>query len=268
MFHIYFEKILFSILIYSLIELELSMRFSITVRKADKEPVSFNYQYGLASMFYHKMGLSDKELATKTHEDTGYKFYTFSNLKLHDRIKCENGLNYSEASLILSSPNEEFIRRFTEGLLMDPEFFLEGIGNKKICHTIEEIKLLPSVSFSNQAIFQTVSPVYAKTMRLNDGIPKEYDLSPEDPKFFENIHKNIIDKYAEYYGRALESDFFEIYDIRNIKPKRIRIADTFRRCSLFSFSVQAPSQLIKFMYDSGIGEKNAMGFGCLNPVVE
>ncbi|MEF8848496.1 MAG: CRISPR-associated endoribonuclease Cas6, partial [Candidatus Thermoplasmatota archaeon] len=41
---------------------------------------------------------------------------------------------------------------------------------------------------------------------------------------------------------------------------------TFRRCSLMTFNLQTTEQLKKFAYNTGLGEKNAMGFGCLEVV--
>lgn len=240
------------------------MRCSITIHNVSGKPVGYNYQYGLASMLYKKMAVSNDELALKTHDDIGYKYYTFSNLIFQDRTKCESGLKYTNAKFILSSPNNEFIRSFTDGLLTEPDFFLGGLSKDKVIHTITEINMMPAVRFSNEAVFRTISPVYVKTSRQIGGGLHEYDLSPKDPKFFENIHKNICERYSEYYGEKPESDFFEIFNIENIKQKRILIADSFRRCSLFSFSVQATPEILQFMYEAGIGEKNAMGFGCLD----
>lgn len=53
-------------------------------------------------------------------------------------------------------------------------------------------------------------------------------------------------------------------EIRDVKPKRIRIADGYRRCSLFSVRIQASPEMLKFAYDAGLGGKNAMGFGCVD----
>jgi len=52
-------------------------------------------------------------------------------------------------------------------------------------------------------------------------------------------------------------------DTRNVKAKRLKIANNYRRCSLMEFEVQGSTELLEFAYEAGIGEKNAMGFGCL-----
>ncbi|MEF8848346.1 MAG: CRISPR-associated endoribonuclease Cas6, partial [Candidatus Thermoplasmatota archaeon] len=66
-------------------------------------------------------------------------------------------------------------------------------------------------------------------------------------------------------------DFFEITDVENFKSKKVRIGNgkrkTFRRCSLMHFKMHTSEQLKKFAYNTGLGEKNAMGFGCMEVVV-
>ncbi len=49
-----------------------------------------------------------------------------------------------------------------------------------------------------------------------------------------------------------------------IEPKRIKISEGYRRCNLMSLRIQASPELLKFAYDAGLGEKNAMGFGCVD----
>jgi CRISPR-associated endoribonuclease Cas6 len=55
-------------------------------------------------------------------------------------------------------------------------------------------------------------------------------------------------------------------DVKDVKPKRISIGNSFRRCSLMKMEVEASPELIGFAYDAGMGEKNAMGFGCADVV--
>ncbi|HEY9246949.1 MAG TPA: CRISPR-associated endoribonuclease Cas6, partial [Candidatus Methanoperedens sp.] len=83
---------------------------------------------------------------------------------------------------------------------------------------------------------------------------------PTEPKFYENLHRNLVERFNEFYGKA-PSDYFDVTETADIKPKRIKIAESYRRCSLMSLKIQASPELLKFAYDAGLGEKNAMGFG-------
>lgn len=239
------------------------MRCRVSVRKISPYPLHYDYQYGLASMLYLKLATSNVELADKTHKKNGFKFYTFSNLILDDRIPVKDGLNFSKAHFFLSSPDPEFIRSFAEGLLFEPEFFLANNGNR-INFLIERIEVLPVIRFLDTCTFRTLSPIYLKTLRKQDERLVEFDLYPKDSKFYENLHKNLVARYEEFYGSKIDKEFFEVMSVSSFKPKRVKIENNYRRCSLVDLSLSANPELLQFAYDAGLGEKNAMGFGCMD----
>lgn len=243
------------------------MRAKITVRKISRVPIHFDYQYGIASMLYARLAAANVRLANEIHSHQGFKFYTFSNLVIEDWIPAKGGLDFTKAHFFISSPDTEFIRSFTEGLLLEPEFFL-GAGEKemKVDFIIERVEILPPPVFSDSVVFRTLSPVYVKTQRKKDGRLVEVDLYPKDSKFYENLHTNLVERYEEFYGHGVEHDHFEVLDVSDVKPKRVSIGNSFRRCSLMKMTVEASPELIGFAYDAGVGEKNAMGFGCVDVV--
>ncbi len=240
------------------------MKCKITVRSLSDHPVNFDYQYGLASMLYFKLARADVKLANEMHAHQGFKFYTFSNLMLMNRKSCREGLCFGSAHFILSSPDDRFIRSFTEGLLQQPEFYLDGPCGR-VNFAIERIEILKDASFGDECWFRTLSPIYVKTIRKDNEKLREVDLYPTEPKFYENLHRNLVERFSEFYGRAPE-DRFDVIETANIKARRIMIADCYRRCCLMNLRLQASPELLKFAYDAGLGEKNAMGFGCVDVV--
>lgn len=240
------------------------MRCKVNIRKISTAPIHYDYQYGLASMLYFRLAKANIKLANEIHNHQGFKFYTFSNLILEDRMPGKGGLNFTKCHFFISSPDPEFIRSFAEGLLLEPEFFLGK--NKNMDLIIESVEILPQREFLDTCVFKTLSPVYVKTMRKNDGKLVEIDLYPSDSKFYENLHTNLTARYKEYYGHTVEHDFFDVLDVKDVKPKRVSIGNSFRRCSLMKMTLEASPELIGFAYDAGLGEKNAMGFGCLDVV--
>ncbi len=213
-------------------------------------------------MLYFKLAGADVALANETHAHQGFKFYTFSNLVLMNRRICREGLFFGSAYFILSSPDNRFIKSFTEGLLQQPEFYLDG-PDGRANFVIERIEILKEPSLGDECWFKTVSPIYVKTMRKENESLKEVDLYPTEPKFYENLHRNLVERFSEFYGRA-PLDHFDVIETGDIKPKRIKIAEGYRRCNLMSLRIQASPELLKFAYDAGLGEKNAMGFGCVD----
>lgn len=238
------------------------MRAKIGVRNISNLPINYDYQYGLASMLLSKLSLVNIELANETHARQGFKFYTFSNLKLMDGRIDKLGLSFVKAFFILSSPDDRFIKSFTDGLLLYPNFYLDG-PKGVVDLIIEHTNILEDVYPKDECWFRTLSPIYVKTMRKEKESLKEKDLFPTEPKFYENLHRNLVDRFVQFYGRKPDNHF-DVIATSDFKPKRIKIGDSYRRCSLISMKVQASPELLKFAYYAGLGEKNAMGFGCLD----
>ncbi|MCX9012353.1 MAG: CRISPR-associated endoribonuclease Cas6 [Candidatus Methanoperedens sp.] len=215
-------------------------------------------------MLYFKLAGADIKLANETHSHQGFKFYTFSNLVLMNRKPSKSGLCFERAFFILSSPDDRFIKSFAEGLLQQPEFYLDG-PRGRAGFAIERIEILKELSFGDECWFKTLSPIYVKTIRKENESLREIDLYPTEPKFYENLHRNLVERFSEFYGKA-PADHFDVVETADIKPKRIKIAESYRRCSLMSLRLQASPELLKFAYEAGLGEKNAMGFGCVEVV--
>lgn len=213
-------------------------------------------------MLYFKLADANIKLANETHAHQGFKFYTFSNLMLMNRKPSKSGLFFESAFFVLSSPDERFIKSFAEGLLQKPEFYLDGIRGK-VDFAIERIEILQEPSFDDECWFKTLSPIYVKTMRKENEVLREVDLYPTEPKFYENLHRNLVERFSEFYDKA-PVDHFDVIETAYIKPKRIKISEGYRRCNLMSLRIQASPVLLKFAYDAGLGEKNAMGFGCVD----
>ncbi len=142
-------------------------------------------------MLYFKLAGADIKLANETHSHQGFKFYTFSNLILINRKPGKSGLCFEGAFFILSSPDDRFIKSFAEGLLRKPEFYLDG-PRGKVDFAIERIEILQELSFGDECRFKTLSPIYVKTMRKENEDLREIDLYPTEPKFYENLHRNLV----------------------------------------------------------------------------
>jgi CRISPR-associated endoribonuclease Cas6 len=240
------------------------LRAKIHLTNVNQKTLPFDYQYWLASVLYRKLDSADKELAKVLHLKNGSKFHTFSWIFPDDDFSVrKQGLWFSSGSFVLSSPDPEYIRGFSEGLLDGCEFFLGPVR-----FVVDSIEILQQPVFSDQAVFRTLSPLYLKTLSKNqEGTLQERDLYPKDGKFYENIHVNLVKKYGEYYQKLVGNHFFEIRQISRFKAKKVKVKDSYRRCSLVdNMVVEAPSYLLEFAYDAGLGEKTAMGFGCLGCV--
>lgn len=234
------------------------VRISVDLDNPDRKAIPFDYQYSLASAMYSKLKLIDEKLARNLHESKGFRHFCFSNLLLGDHESDRQGIRFSKAKLIVSSPSEEFIRDFAEGFLLEPQLRI-GIAILKVA----KVEVLPKNELSSVMRFKTLSPIITRTVREDGGEKTEWELYPRDGKFYDNIHSNLVERYKDFYGSSPKNNRFEIRQIHWFKPRRVSVAGTPRRCSLMEFTMTSSEELMNFAYYSGLGEKQAMGFGCV-----
>ena len=216
--------------------------------------IPFNYQYHLSSMIYHFLSVSDSEYAKRLHEYQKYKFFTYSWLDIPNRTITKDGMksNDGHVFLQLSSPNDTFLSVFLEGMFQEQVL---KIGNLEAYP--EEIQVIETPESFD--ILKTISPICLRTQEEIDGKLKGKDLLPNHSKFFENLKKNLKNKYEMYYDKECQMDFN--LEILSAEPKRIQIKNSFVRCSNLIFKIEGDYDFIKFGYECGFGEKNSMGFG-------
>lgn len=238
------------------------MRSKFLFHRLNDGIIGYDYQYRLASLIYRKLGEKYPEISEKEHSREGSKMYTISGLMGTKSEVTAQGLLFETGYFVLSSPDDELILNATESFLDSPGFEIKS-GGKVGRFEIEKVEVLKPPKIVEKCAFKTLSPVYVKTIRGVGRDRKEIDLYPNEPKFYERIHQNLVSKYTEFYNKKPE-DHFEALGIKNTKTKRVKIDNEYRRCSLFSITLQGDPELLKFAYDAGIGEKTAMGFGCLD----
>ncbi|HIH97378.1 MAG TPA: CRISPR-associated endoribonuclease Cas6 [Thermoplasmata archaeon] len=135
-------------------------------------------------------------------------------------------------------------------MLQKPQFNLY-----KEIFVVTKIEILKQRRMENPCIFKTLSPIFIKTLREENGKLVEWDLYPKAGKFHENLHKNLAERYIEYPGKLPENEHFEIINIKDFEPKRIAIGSneraTPRGHSLMTFTVEVSEKLLNFACDAG-----------------
>lgn len=135
----------------------------------------------------------------------------------------------------------------------ETEFFIDSL----------EVLEQPDLSATEEYIQgRTLSPVNTTTKREKGGKLVSWDLYPNENKFHENIRNNLIKKYQKLNKKKPEDREFKL-KIKEFKPERIKIRDTMHRASTFHFKVKGSPELVETAYNCGLGEKNSMGFGCI-----
>ncbi len=234
------------------------MRIRIELR-VSSSVLDLNYSYHVASMIYRCIQRSDPDLSLELHKP-GIKLWTFSRLMVPNREFRISGdkivLKSDFVNLYFSTPRKDVAKAFIDGLLKDPEI---KIGGAKF--VVSEIRIIREPKIGSKGRFITLSPISVTTVR--DG--RTLDLYPNDPKFYENLRKNLIKKFKVLYGSEPSNSELEVKPLK-VKPKRIRIKNTFHRCVEMVFDAKGSRELLEIGYKAGFGERNSMGFGMVKVV--
>ncbi|HQG36370.1 MAG TPA: CRISPR-associated endoribonuclease Cas6 [Bacteroidales bacterium] len=262
------------------------MRFSLKLEVENGNvALPLNYQYELSSWIFHTIHNSDNDFARWLHE-TGYcnrnrkfKLFTFSRLKPEKyRISGDRMIIDSRnTELIVSFYVSEAVEHFIAGVFKNQHLKL-GDRISSADFYVRQIEKLPDISFSSCMKFRAISPLIVSH---NTGV-EEYAryLSPEDDAYPELLYNNLISKYvatAEFHtedcnkGAVLSEQEFGFSLLGGIRQKLIRIKagksdETFLKGFEFEFKLTAPVELMRIGYYSGFGEKNSLGFGCVEVV--
>ncbi len=190
------------------------------------------------------------------HSSQSYKFFTFSNLHIHKFKSIKDGLlsQNGKIDFTISSPDDYLIKSLVEGFLED--LTVDFIGEALL---VEKVELLPSPEFTDKVNVETLSPVIARTKKEVDGELKTWDLAPSEEQFYRSLENNLIEETDKKITISSE--------MAHVKRKRISIdkndQKTFHRAYLMDLTLEGDIDLIRFAYDAGLGEKNALGFGMI-----
>ena len=66
------------------------MRLKITLKGENNLKIPFNYNHILSSIIYNK--IDDLDLAYKLHSSNSFKFFTFSQLIIKNRVTTKEGI--------------------------------------------------------------------------------------------------------------------------------------------------------------------------------
>ncbi|HON17204.1 MAG TPA: CRISPR-associated endoribonuclease Cas6 [Spirochaetota bacterium] len=237
-----------------------------------KVPVS--YRQNIASLIKDSIKKTDPLLKERYWGDENNKNnvekpFTFA-LAIFDSVPVkENGVSFLESKsgrmeLFLSSNNPDFIITCYNGLCKSnyqPFTFKTTFSNFNLCKEREFNK--------DECIFKTMSPLVVRNMNVRDNKHKkgaEY-LTMGDESFTENLFASVKNLCSEFLPRRAylaKDDFvFTPLDYATVKVYHYNhvIAAT-----TGTFKIQANSEILKLIYDVGLGARRSQGFGMLEVV--
>ncbi len=194
------------------------------------------------------------------HDYKYFKYFNFSNIFPITDFKIGE-----EKELIVSSPSNAFIKILKERL--------EEIGEIKIKNYRFEINKLKTfkLNISKKYIASTPIVLYKDNKKgiffsIKKGDPIEF--------FIERITDNLRKKYELFFNKKMEMDE-PLFDLIKIKKsvtihlkkrgKEFIFIGTIAEFYLEYFR-KRKSGIYRFMMETGLGEKNSLGFGFINPI--
>ncbi|MBN1199700.1 MAG: CRISPR-associated endoribonuclease Cas6 [Bacteroidales bacterium] len=257
------------------------MRFQLTLQRINSQEriIPINYQYEVSAWIYRVIGQGDPAFSAWLHEQ-GYaddkkqfRLFTFSNLIIPNRtIRGDRIIIGSDAvRIIVSFLPHEAITHFIQGLFRNQEFRM-GDRQSQVSFRVTSVEGQPGPSFHDRMIFRAISPIL-----ISQSLPGEKYaryLAPDHPDYTHLFFNNLKEKWKAFTGKDYPSysGREDISIISPVRKKGILIkAGTPMESKLigysFDFRITGPADLIRLGYYTGFGEKNSMGFGCVEVVI-
>ena len=259
------------------------MRFDITLQNTGRygKRLPINYQYELSAVIYRILASGSEAYAEWLHEngfclETGkqFKLFTFSRLKPEKFriLRQSNQLELLSDKVVwqISFLPEKSTQKFIEGLFQK-RFFEVGNRQLVVQFQVDSIQMLPSPDFTDTMTFEAISPITV-SQRLEDGkdaYPQTAEEFSNAPWVRERLLQNLLDKYEAFNGTPYEGErFFEMMTLTEPKSALVTIKagtpqETKVRGFLCKLALHCPAELMRIAYESGLGEGNSQGFGCL-----
>lgn len=213
-------------------------------------------KYTIQGFIYNLLHNTDFE---HYHDLKGFKYFSYSNIFPVSPFKPGEIKN-----LIISSPWPEFIKTLRDSLQKKS---VHRLGKYEI--EIKELKIF-NVDLTRRFISSTPIVLFKDN---ENNIYHSLDKTADFSFFMDRIKENALKKYNSYYGDNyyFEGNIFDRFEYGREVAVRIKKADKmfivigtlWKNLEKFNMDNK---RFYRFIMDAGLGEKNSLGFGMLNPV--
>lgn len=224
-------------------------------------PISLplNYNHIVQSIIYRAIGMMP-DYAEFLHEEgysrekRQYKMFQFSQLSGDYYIQNRQIIFKSYISFEIRSPEPLLIR------LLGESFWNQGIQFGKTLCTDIQMELYDYTIEESEVRIQMKSPLTVYSTDSENG--QTYYYHPEEKKFYERINDNFYRKYQAYYGVSPVYDL-KIQKIEEGLPKKFvtKYQGSYITAWYGRYLISGKRKYLDFLYQTGLGSKNAQGFG-------
>ncbi|WP_228288235.1 CRISPR-associated endoribonuclease Cas6 [Thermosipho ferrireducens] len=189
-----------------------------------------------------------------------YKLFTFSKLFGNFEIDKSKKLFIfkNQADFIVSSHDDNFMKYIALSFFKEPFVFIK---NQKVEVINVQIKKFEP---SNKIRVVTKSPVTVYSTYYKNGRKWVNYFSPFDQEFYKIIRENLIRKYMAFYKKEPKGSICIRHIGKKAKEQVINYKNTVVKGWISTFELEGDEELLELAFNSGIGSKNSIGFGCID----
>lgn len=236
------------------------MQLLIELQKIDQFSLPISYNYLLQSMIYDL--LKNKEnLSSQLHErgyqieDKHFKLFTFSLLRGQYKIHGKRIEFLDKVLFEIRTVDKTILLTIVESLL---NLDTLRIGQNLV--KILNVKIGHKKLTENSYKIRMISPLVVRS--TDSRTKKTLYYNPFDRDFKSRIIENFERKYQAYYHKV-PTGRFDIEPINfSLKNKFVtKYKDYLITGWKGEFEIRGDAEVLDFLYQVGLGEKNSMGFG-------
>jgi len=261
------------------------MRFKILLYNTDNNNIiPINYQYPLSAALYKIIAKGDAQYASFLHEvgyGKGFKLFTFSQLNVPfkiegDRLRLIGNEMAFQVAFHLPKAAENFIK----GLFQSEQQLEIADTKSRSRFAVKSIVSLPDhlQSFlANEIVSSTLQLLSPVVAGLHNEKGQYEFLSPEDPRFADNLIYNWRSKIASCYDETIAAAAVLILKVKPAgKPYKSRLVTIkygkpeetkIRGWLNLYLEVTAEKRFVELVLNAGVGVYNSQGMGYVEVVM-
>ncbi len=253
------------------------MRMKIEFSSDDEVRLPIHHNHIIQGVIYSSIS---SKLAKMLH-DKGFEFnnrrfklFTFSRIEVNFRVdRKENTIVFgSPFRLVISSALNRFIEELGNEMLRKERL---NIGKNTV--RVNSIEISNSV-LSDKNRIKILSPITIySTLKKADGKKKTYYYSPFEEEFSHLVSENAKKKFKAFHQvhprKLLPKNVSKSIEVKRaislspvgVRPNNQKIVNykgTIIKGWMGIYELSGDPELMKMVYDAGLGGKNSQGFGC------
>lgn len=223
-----------------------------------------NYNHILQGVIYNAVFAIYPNYADTLHDDGGhfgertYKAFTFGPLLGKYHVKDKTITFTEDITWEIRSSDAMLIT------ILRHYFESHGLVLQSYRKRSVEVAVTNNVIQDSRVRIRLISPITAYSTYEDSGYT--YYYTPEEYGFYELTRQNAFKRYTSIRGAAIEELEFRPISVRRSDKVVTRYRGTIIEGWKGKYELEGSPELLDFLYQTGLGAKNAQGFGMFDVI--